>query len=161
MKVGPALVVVLVRVEVVLVVEVVVILLVVEVEDEVVSCVVEDVVVPGGEGEESSHSPKADWHPTPQYSGPDPHQKNCEQHGPHPAPATPGQMVELPHCPLVVMIPPVGTGTNDEEVLLLVLVVLMLVVLVVLRVLLVVLVLVGRVEVLEVVATGRGHPHTP
>lgn len=62
------------------------------------------------------------------------------------------------------MIPPVGMGINEEEVLLLVLVVLvvLVVLLMVLRVVLAVLVELGRGEVVDdVVATGRGHPHTP
>lgn len=76
MKVGLADVVVEVRVPVVDVVLVVVILVLLVVEEVVL--VEEEVVVevvPGGGGE-SSHNPKADWQPAPQYSGPEPHQKN-------------------------------------------------------------------------------------
>lgn len=158
MKLGAALVVV-VRVEVVLVVRVLV-------DEEVGGAGMEVllvVVVPGGAGV-SSQRPKADWHPAPQYSGPEPHQKKREQQGPQPASAMPGQIVELPHWPLVVIMP-VGMGMKEVELVLL-LVEVLLVVLVV--------VVVGRVEVVDVlvevglavvevvvVATGRGHPQTP
>ena len=142
MYVGPALVLVLVRVEVVV--------LGVEVEVEV-----EGEVVPG-DPESSSQRPKADWQPAPQYSGPEPHQKKREQQGPQPASVMPGQMVELPHCPLVVMIP-VGMGT---KLLALVLLRVEVMLVVVVDVLLVDLTVVD-VVVVEVVATGRGHPQTP
>lgn len=81
----------------------------------------------------------------------------------------PGQMVELPHWPLVVMIP-VGSVGMGTELLVLVLVLLLVELLVVLVVLVVLLLrvelvvevlLVGLMVVEVVVATGRGHPQTP